>query len=668
MTKAARALGHVASPPAEVGAAAADGGGGQGLPTRAAPYLLVLLLALLLPADQGGYFPTAWGWSSLVLIWLLALWAIFTRRWEVGRLDLALLALLAALFGWTALSLLWSTAPGQTVLEVERSLLYVVSLAALLLFVSRQALPALAGSLLAALTAVAGYGLATRLFPDRLGVYDPVAVYRLSEPIGYWNGLGVLVAMAAVLALGLAAQARSLLARAGAAAALPLHLSTLYFTFSRAAWIALALGLLLALAASPHRLRLLVTALVGGPAPALAVWLSARSTALTHQGSPLAEATRAGHRLAALLLALALAGAFGLALLVALERRLRLGLRPRRAFAGLVLLAVALALAALFSRYGSPPTLAEKGYRAFTAPPPQIGPDLNERLFSLSGNGRADLWQVAWSQYRSHPWLGAGAGSYERAWLKDERSTFKVRDAHGLYLETLAELGPAGLALLVGGLALPLLAGWRARRQPLVPALVGAYCVFLLHAAVDWDWELGGVTATALLLASLLTASARPPSSARPLPTPVRAALLTLLVPLAFLAVAGLVGNGALAAAEEAVAAKRWQEAEREARRAEPWMPWSAQPLVLRGQAELGAGRLAAARASFRRAVARDADNWQGWLGLALVSRGRERHAALLRAFALNRHHPAILRLRGKAGVARGSTSSRPAPTVGGKG
>jgi hypothetical protein len=663
MSGAPRALARESPAAAEERAAAATSGGRRELLGRAAPYLLVLLLALALPADQGGYFPTAWGWSSLALLWLLALWAIMARRWEVARLDLALLALFAALLAWTVLSLLWSVAPGQTALEVERSLLYLAAVAAFLLLVRQQALAALAGSVLAALTAVAGYGLVTRLFPDRLGVYDPVAVYRLSEPIGYWNGLGIVAAMAAVLALGLAAQARSTLARAGAAAALPFLLPTLYFTYSRAAWIALALGLLAALVVTPQRLRLRATALAASPAPAAAVWLCARSGALTRQGSPLAEATRAGHRLAALLLALALAGALALALLAALERRLRPGLRLRRAFASLALLLAAAALAALFARYGSPPALAEKGYRAFTAPPPQIGPDLNERLFSLSGNGRADLWQVAWRQYRAHPWLGAGAGSYERFWLSDQRSTFKVRDAHGLYLETLAELGPPGLALLLAGLALPLLAGWRARRHPFVPALLGAYTVFLLHAGVDWDWELAGVTASALLLAVLLTASARPARPARPVPTPARAALLALLVPLAFVALAGSIGNGALAAAEDAVAAKRWREAELQARRAEPWMPWSAQPLVLRGQAELGAGRLAAARASFRRAVARDAGNWQAWLGLALVSHGRERQAAVARASTLNRHHPAILRLQGGREV-RGSTSSLPTRTV----
>ncbi|HYT50946.1 MAG TPA: hypothetical protein VEL10_01935 [Gaiellaceae bacterium] len=51
------------------------------------------------------------------------------------------------------------------------------------------------------------------------------------------------------------------------------------------------------------------------------------------------------------------------------------------------------------------------------------------------------------------------------------RSPAKVRDAHSLYVETLAELGPIGLALLSAALVVPLVAAVRARRHPLsVPA------------------------------------------------------------------------------------------------------------------------------------------------------------------------------------------------------
>ena len=63
-------------------------------------------------------------------------------------------------------------------------------------------------------------------------------------------------------------------------------------------------------------------------------------------------------------------------------------------------------------------------------------------------------------------------------------------DAHSLYLETLAELGLVGLALLVLALAPPLVAGFRGVEA----AATGGYVAFLIHAGLDWDWELPAVT------------------------------------------------------------------------------------------------------------------------------------------------------------------------------
>lgn len=611
----------------------------------ALPPFLVAAVVILLPAYQGGYFPVSWGWSALALLWVVGLWAILARRAELGRLDLAFLLALAAFLGWTGLSLAWSQAPAQSMLEVQRGIVYVAGLAAFLALARRRAAASLAGAAVFAITLVSAYGLATRLFPDRLGVYDPVAVYRLAEPIGYWNGLGIFAAMGTLLALGVAAHGRRLPARMGASAALAILLSTLYFTYSRASWIALGLGLALALAVSTHRLRLATTALLAAPAPAASVWLASQSPALTRQGAALADAAQEGRRLALLILGLAAAGALAAGFRAVLEGRVAPTPALRRAYGAVLLVALAAGAATVFVRFGSPPALAERGYRAFTAPPPRIGGDLNQRLFSFSGNGRADLWQVAWAAYEGHPWLGTGAGTFERHWLADARSTFKVRDAHGLYLETLSELGPVGLGLLALALVVPLGAGLRSRTQGLVPPVLGAYAAFLVHAGVDWDWELAGVTLTALLLGGILVVSSRPDGADRPLRARTRAAALAVLLPLSAAALVGLVGNGALASAEDAIAARRWSRAESEARQAERWMPWSTRPLILRGQAQLGAGDPVSARATFRQAVARDPGDWQGWLGLALAGHGRERSQAIRRAHLLNRHHAGIARL-----------------------
>ena len=70
-------------------------------------------------------------------------------------------------------------------------------------------------------------------------MFDPVAGYRLTEPVGYWNGMGILAAMGVLLALGFAARARTISARAVSAALVVLLLPTVYFTFGRGPWIAL---------------------------------------------------------------------------------------------------------------------------------------------------------------------------------------------------------------------------------------------------------------------------------------------------------------------------------------------------------------------------------------------------------------------------------------------
>ena len=100
---------------------------------------------------------------------------------------------------------------------------------------------------------------------------------------------------------------------------------------------------------------------------------------------------------------------------------------------------------------------------------------------------------------------GSGAGTFhELVAARARRCRFSTLEAHSLYLETLAELGPLGLALLLVALAAPLAAAVRLRRPELVAALV-AYDV---AAAFDFHWELAGVTAPVVLLGASAAAQA----------------------------------------------------------------------------------------------------------------------------------------------------------------
>jgi O-antigen ligase len=110
-----------------------------------------------------------------------------------------------------------------------------------------------------------------------------------------------------------------------------------------------------------------------------------------------------------------------------------------------------------------------------------------------------------------------------------------ARDAHSLYVETLAELGPVGLALLLLALAVPLLA-LRSRGDPLLAAAGAGYVAFLVHAGVDWDWEQPSVTLAGLACGACVLVRARSPDATETRAT-TRGVLLALVLVLAGVAV-----------------------------------------------------------------------------------------------------------------------------------
>jgi hypothetical protein len=211
-----------------------------------------------------------------------------------------------------------------------------------------------------------------------------------------------------------------------------------------------------------------------------------------------------------------------------------------------------------------------------------------------------------------------------------------VRDAHSLYVETLAELGPVGLAMLVALLAVPLFAVRRARWHPLMPSAVGAYVAYLVHAGVDWDWELPAVTLVGLTCASAILLAGRRSTSALPLAPTIRWTGVAALVAVAVLAGIGLMGNTALSRSESARKHGEFATAVTQARHARSWMHWSPKPLLALGRAELGAGLRTDARASFRKAVSMDRTDWQLWYYLARASKAAAQRRALEQARQLS--------------------------------
>ena len=124
---------------------------------------------------------------------------------------------------------------------------------------------------------------------------------------------------------------------------------------------------------------------------------------------------------------------------------------------------------------------------------------------------RAYYWPVAWHALDA-PFRGLGSGAFAQLWAIERPIGVNAIDAHSLFLESLLELGVVGLVVVVATLSVPLVAaarvgnGWAA-------GATGGYVAFLVHAAVDWDWEMPAVTIAGLGCGAALVSAARQSSS-----------------------------------------------------------------------------------------------------------------------------------------------------------
>ncbi|HVS86132.1 MAG TPA: O-antigen ligase family protein [Gaiellaceae bacterium] len=628
------------------------------LPAELPAALLGLALVTPVASADGGWDATSWGWISLALAWLGAVAVLVRARVEFSRLEVVAVGSLGLFALWTLLSATWSGDAGSSVLSFERVLIYLTALVAVLATVGGGGLPRLLASVWGGGALVSSYALLTRLYPDRFPAPLALAGNRLEEPIGYWNGLGLLAALTLLSAVGVVATSRSrVVAALAGASVVPVALA-LYFTFSRGGYLALGVGIVVLLALEENRIRAaLAMAALAGPA-AVSVVHASNVASLTSRNATAAQASVDGAHLVRFVLPfLIVAAVVGLAAAEAGRRLAAPSERVRRlanlVLAGAAAAAAVAAIAVLSSHYGSPSAVVRKAWSSFTAREGGVGSnDLNQRLFSFSGTGRVDLWRVAWTDFRQHPLRGSGAGTYQRWWLQDRPTASQAVNAHNLYAETLAELGVPGLALLLGALLAPLVAAWRARRTLAVGAAGAVYAAFLVHAFVDWDWQLPGVALVAVLLGAGILATARDRAEPRTLPRRAVYATALVLLAIAAISVETLVANRAVTRTGKLASQDQTAAAIASARHARRLEPWSSEPLRLLGEAQLQSGDLAGARATFRSALAKDGDDWRLWLDLALAgaSPSEKLHAAQ-RALALNPHSAEIAAIGGSLGL-----------------
>jgi hypothetical protein len=473
-------------------------------PVRRAITVLAVVASIAGPTAlaffQGGYFDLARLVAAIVAWLLLGVAALVSPqplpRGRAGRIALAGLVLLTA---WTGLSIAWAPLSAPATDALQRDLLYVAAFAAAAALL-REPLARRAAEPLVALgvLVVVAYGLLDRLLPGVFTLDRSTGAFgRLEQPLTYWNAMGALAAIGALLCARLAGDpARPRWLRAAAAAGgVPLAVGV-WLSFSRGVFAALGVGLLAlaALALTRAQLRAIAVALAAAVPAAIAAYVLHGVRGL--EGS-LAHRERDGLAMLAILLALSALAAAGTWLLARAELsgRLSAAQLPLPRAAAIALAVAVVAVAGLVVGLAA----TDRGHAAASG--------ASAKRFASVESNRYAYWKVALRDgFAADPLKGVGSGGFAVIWLEHRDVKERAKVAHSLYVETLAELGLVGIVLLLAFLGGVAGAAARAvRRAP--AAAAGPVAVVILwatHCALDWDWQMPALTLPVLLLAGLI--------------------------------------------------------------------------------------------------------------------------------------------------------------------
>jgi hypothetical protein len=616
---------------------------------------LVAVLYVALALVEGGFDPKPLAIAAVVVWWVIVI-GIVVRIWPGSRPPRAAIACggsLAALGAIAGLSVFWADDAGRAFEDVVRVAAYLGLFVLAVLASRRGSARAWGAGLAAGLGAVAALALLARFEPGLLadGVGDlgrsiPSAAGRLTYPIGYWNGLGAVMALAVVALLWQVVAARVRAGRALAAGAVALPILAIYLSQSLGGALAAAIGVAALLLAARERGPLVAALAPAGLGGAVLIAAAAaRDELVNGAAGPALDAQGDQMLLFSLLTVAVIGGAWYL-----LDQPVRrLGsLRPkvpRSVAVGAAIVALVAAVVALdpvqrWSDFKDPgalavlPTEANAGEQAAGAA-------------SAAGNGRYQWWTEAIDAWIDHPLTGIGAGNYELYWNSHPTLPVVVNDAHSLYLETLGELGPLGLLAVLAFFGTAVAAGIGRRRSS--RGEVGVWLAILatgiVSAAGEWTWEIPAATAPVVLAAAMLTG----PATLRPRwpravlreendETPAVAersgfglGVATLLAGFACIWIAGvsLLSTVQLDDSRAAVDDGDFDEAARNATYASSIEPWSAAARLQVAQVEELRGRLGEARAAADESIDRSPTDWRGWVVLArILARDGDRSGA----------------------------------------
>jgi tetratricopeptide (TPR) repeat protein len=660
------------------------------------PALPVVGVFVYWAAHGGGYAPSTWEPSALLLLGLLVATVIGLGpgRLRVSRLAAIALGALTAYVAWSYLSILWAEAPGDAFEGSNRALLYLIAFA---LF---AVLPWRTWTALATLIAFS-LGVGVIAVVTLIQLRDPDAVHRifvegrLTDPTGYVNSTAALFTIGAIVAIAIAARKEVPFGlRAALLTLATASLQASVLSESRGWLFALPVLAVVFVAIMPSRLRAVSWSLlpIAGTLVALPSLLQVFERSDSARTVPVYNrvvADAAHHAGAVTLLSCTAVLALAVVMTLADQRITVAASFARRAnhlAAALVVIALVAGVVTAFAATRGNPfrKVADYWDRSSTYQPYRPG----SSRFGTVGSNRPDFWRVSIDAFAAHPIGGLGQDNWSAYYLERRRSGEAPRWVHSLELRLLAHTGIVGFLAFAVFLTASARAALTHRRRasPLRLASAAAALlpavVWLVHGSIDWFWEVPALSGPAfafLAVAGALMSSAREsrvdeaavapreagatrsrgelpigslsgnlpasPTDAT-MPRGRLALRLTIAVVLgcAALAAALALGVSALAERDIAAASSDW--------RADPvgalsQLDDASRLNPLGSRADFTAGVIALelrqpliAEQRFRRALDRDPDNAFGYLGLGLANselgdRVRAR-SAYLRAEVLN--------------------------------
>lgn len=587
-----------------------------------------------LAVANGGYSSELTAAATVAIWWAVAI-ALALAAWPRSRVPGAAVgagACLAALAAWTAISIGWASDAGGAFIEVVRALGYLGLFVLVVIASPRASARSWLGGLALGLVVVAGLALISRfeqsfVADQNLGTFLPAAAGRLSYPIGYWNGLAAAMAVAILLLIWLGGHARAAWLRAVAVAAIPLPILVIYLASSRGGVLAAAVGLVVLVALGPARARMLAGGAIGSVGGVLLASLASHKPELVDalRGS---VAASQGDQMLVLTIAVVL-GVGALRFLI--DDWLEEVEVPARVTRAATAAAAIAAIAAIVIANPSARWSEFKQVGALETQSTYVAAHLS----SGRGSGRYQFWSTALDAFETRPLEGIGAGGYEAYWDRHGSLVMPVRNAHSLFIETIAELGVVGLLCVLGFLGFAAVSGSRRGPRGSSGAVLGAslsiFAAGVVSAAIDWTWELPACFGLVVVATGLLAG----PATLEPEPAlgaDLRAAngrragglgsrprfglgVATLLVGWAAIWTGGVLflTEGRLSDSREAASAGDLTAAAKDARDAIAIQPWAAAPRLQLALVEELGGDLPAANRDLGKAIRRAPDNWQLW-------------------------------------------------------